>query len=94
MSERPLADILADAWKLRDELDAAAIRAAHAKIGTLPDGVQEALREATAALYFGQKHKWEGRFGAIIRALDPDLFRVLDERGAKAVYDVAHGEET
>lgn len=92
MSERPLADILADAWRLRDELDAAAIRAASAKIETLPDGVQDALREATAALYFGPG-TFEARLEKIIRALDPDLYRVLDERGAKAAYDVARGEE-
>lgn len=94
MTVRPLPELLAEAWKLRDELDAAAVRAAHAKIETHPEGVRKALEEATAALYFGEKHKWEGKFRAIIRSLDPDLLRILEERGEQAAFDVVRGEDT
>lgn len=92
MSGRPLADLLADAWRLRDELDAAAVRAAHVKIETSPDGVQEALREATRALYLGDLNR-DTLAHLVIRALDPDLYRILDERGASVAYAVARGEE-
>ncbi len=93
MSERPLADILADAWRLRDELDAAAVRAAHAKIEALPEGVREALEQATRALYLKDLSR-EALAWQVIRALDPDLHRILEERGEQAAYDVVRGEET
>ena len=92
MSVRPLPELLAEAWRLRDELDAAAIRAAHAKIEALPEGVQTALREATSALYLGDMDRNALAY-RVIRALDPDLYRILEERGAQAAYDVVRGEE-
>ena len=92
MSDRPLPELLVEAWKLRDELDAAAVRAAHAKIETHPEGVRTALREATCALYLGDMDRNALAY-RVIRALDPDLLRILEERGGQAAYDVVRGEE-
>jgi hypothetical protein len=94
MSERTASDIAADLWKLRDEADALAHRTVSAVVDEMPDGVRTALQEATAALYFRESHKWEGKFWAIIRALSPEVERVLEERGAEAAYAVAHREDS
>lgn len=91
MTARPLPDILADAWRLRDELDAAAVRAAHAKIETLPEGVRTALQEATSALHLGDMDR-NALAHRVIRALDPDLHRILEERGEEAAFRVVRGE--
>lgn len=94
MSERTASDIAADLWRLRDEADTLAHHVAGQAVAALPDGVREALQEATAGLYFGEEHKHPAKPRAIIRALSPDLYRVLDERGERAAYDVARGEPT
>ena len=92
-AKRTASDIAADLWRLRDEADRLAHRTVSAVVEEQPDNVQEALRIATAALYFHESHKWEGKFRSIIRALSPELDRVIDERDVKAAYYVAHGED-
>ncbi len=93
MARQPLSRLIKEAWKLRDELDKAAKTASGAKVRRASAGVRKALEEATSAIYFKESHKYEAKFHAIIRALDPDVYRVLTERGPADAWHVAHGEE-
>lgn len=90
---RPLAVVLREAWKIRDELDRAAIKASGRKVRSGDERIRRAAETVTAMLYFKQTHKWEGMLGAVLDALDPDLYRIYEERSAKDAYDAAHGTE-
>ena len=90
---RTASDIAADLWRLRDEADRLAHRTVAAVVEEQPDNVQQALQTALAALHFRETHKWEGKFRSIIRALSPELDRVISERDVEAAYSVAHGED-
>jgi hypothetical protein len=92
VSERTATDIAADLWRLRDEADALAVRTAGAAVREMPEGTQEALREATRAIYLGDLSR-DALARLVIRALSPDLSRVLDERGAADAFNVARGGE-
>lgn len=89
---RPIEDILADAWRLRDELDAAAVDLSGQRLQDGPEGVLTAVQEATRALYLGDIDRNQLAH-LVIRALDEDIYRILEERGAEAAYDAAHGRE-
>jgi hypothetical protein len=54
--------------------------------------VQRALEEATAAAYL-KDMSLEALAYRVIRALSPEVLRVLEERGPQAAYDVVHGED-
>lgn len=85
---RTAADIAADLWRLRDEADALALRTAGAAVREMPKGAQEALREATRAIYLGDIDR-NALARLVIRALSPTLLRVLEERGDGAAFEVA-----
>ena len=90
MSTRTAADIAADLWRLRDEADALALRTAGAAVLEMPEGTREALQEATRALYLGDLDR-NALARLVIRALSPDLLRVLDERGTLEAFHAARG---
>lgn len=47
---------------------------------------------AAAALYLGDMDR-DQLAHRVIRALDEDVYRILEERGPEAAYDAAHGGE-
>ena len=90
---RPIEDILRDAWRLRDEFDAAAVDLSGQALQAGPENVLRAVETVTAMLYFKERHKWEAMLGGVLDALAPDVFRIYQERGAEAAYEAAHGRE-
>lgn len=88
---RSPADIAADLWRLRDEADALAHRMAAKAVEEQPEGVRTALEEATSALYL-KDMSLEALAHRVLRALSPELYRVLEERGPVAAFHVARCE--
>jgi transcriptional regulator with XRE-family HTH domain len=89
---RSPADIAADLWRLRDEADALAHATVAKVVEAQPEAVQRALEEATRAAYL-KDMSLEALAYRVIRALSPEVLRVLEERGPQAAYDVVHGED-
>jgi vacuolar-type H+-ATPase subunit E/Vma4 len=87
-ASRSASDIAADLWRLRDEADALAHRMAAKAVKEQPEGVRAALQEATAALYL-KDMSLEALAHRVLRALSPELERVLTERGPEAAFHVA-----
>jgi hypothetical protein len=92
-ASRSASDIAADLFRLRDEADALAHRTVAKVVEAQPENVQEALREATQALYL-KDMSLEALAHRVLRALSPELERVLEERGERAAYDIVHGEDS
>lgn len=92
MSKRKpdLAALIVEAHSLAERLTAVANAASVTDLAAQPEGVREALRAATAALYFGVKH--EQALRAVIRALSPDLAHIIAEQGEAAAFRVTHPE--
>lgn len=91
--ERSASDIAADLWRLRDEADRLAHRTVAKVVEEQPDGVRTALEEATAALYLKDMNL-EALAHRVIRALSPEVYRVLEERDELAAYKVVRGEDS
>lgn len=90
--KRTASDIAADLWRLRDEADALAHATVAKVVEAQPEAVQRALEEATRAAYL-KDMSLEALAYRVIRALSPEVLRVLEERGPQAAYDVVHGED-
>lgn len=84
--------LIARARELADELHRAADKLAAGEVASQPERVTRALREAVAALYFGERHKHEQALRRVVASLSPELAGLLDERGAKAAHDLLHAE--
>jgi hypothetical protein len=90
---RPIEAIIADAWKIRDELDEAAKQATGHAAQTGDERIRRALETVTEMLYFKQTHKWEGLLGSLLHRLDPNVYQLFEERGASAAYDAVRPPE-
>jgi hypothetical protein len=92
-TKRSLPTLIREAWKLSDQLEAAANAASGRSARSKPKAIRRAIEHVLDALYFHETHKWEGKLTQILQALDPELARVATERGFSAAWDAFNHEK-
>lgn len=63
------------------------------KVAALSDRERKALLEAVSAVYFGETHKHGQKLWAVIGALCPELFTLLEKNPEQAYNIVAGGPD-